>query len=502
MQALPIHIYRRAAPDLSGATFPMITLFRDNWDDYGKKTLFVAHLYTSEEDSVRIGAVKIAVGENDYRPETGITIAELPQRSYSLGQDVGYYRTLGQIKPRLRRQILNTLKDCVALPRRAAPYRTTDVFTVSFLRSGAALHALRRGGYYIGAPTEDVRPPRFTLQMRLPGATGDHILRVDHSSVSELPHRVTLLIGKNGTGKTSALATLAVELSPGKGTFRKDSLGAVAKKSSISPIEGDEDGTIGEVSQVIAVTYNAFDDFPLPAKQNASLGTYRSRLNYKYCGLRNMEGDIDTNQIVTMWGKSIEPIRAKERLEIFDRVISRFLDRDVVDALCDDLEEHKGGRLRSLSAGQRILVSIFADIISTIEEGSIILIDEPETHLHPGLLTGAFHAVQELLEEFDSHAVISTHSPILLQNVPADFVRVFKRVDGKPSVVQPRNETFGEDLGEIFRLDLGLSDPDRDFTDVLRGLFETHGSAQAVEGLFERPLGLPAKAFLLGLEND
>jgi hypothetical protein len=41
-----------------------------------------------------------------------------------------------------------------------------------------------------------------------------------------------------------------------------------------------------------------------------------------------------------------------------------------------------------LSAGQRFIIAVAADVVGFIEERSILLFDEPETHLHPGLLSG------------------------------------------------------------------------------------------------------------------
>jgi hypothetical protein len=111
-------------------------------------------------------------------------------------------------------------------------------------------------------------------------------------------------------------------------------------------------------------------------------------------------------------------------------------------------------------------------------------------------------ALDDVLNEYDSYAIVATHSPILLQQIPSHFVRVFTREDDYPRIHQPRFETFGEDLGELSRRSLGLTDQERDFTDVLDRLFQTYGSAERVEALFAGPLGIPARAYLYALEDD
>jgi hypothetical protein len=181
--------------------------------------------------------------------------------------------------------------------------------------------------------------------------------------------------------------------------------------------------------------------------------------------------------------------------------LSTLLDAERAKELCGDAEE-RAAAVSALSAGQRLVAAIFCNIIGFIEERSILLIDEPETNLHPGLLSSVIAAIEDVLHEFDSYAIVATHSPILLQQVPSKYVRVFTRANDIPGVLNLSVESFGEDLGELSRLALGLADPERDFTDVLARLHEKLGSAKEVEQLFDMPLGIPARAFLYGLDDE
>lgn len=98
--------------------------------------------------------------------------------------------------------------------------------------------------------------------------------------------------------------------------------------------------------------------------------------------------------------------------------------------------------------------------------------------------------------------MIATHSPILLQQIPSRYVRVFTRDNtDRPDINVLNFESFGEDLGELSRRVLGLADPERDFTHVLNQLYMAHGSAEAVQDLFPFPLGVPAQAHLYVLEE-
>lgn len=182
--------------------------------------------------------------------------------------------------------------------------------------------------------------------------------------------------------------------------------------------------------------------------------------------------------------------------------MSTLLDPARAEALTSGDDEIRHAAVAALSAGQRLVVAIFSNIVGFIEEGSLLLMDEPETNLHPGLLTTVIAALNETLIEFDSYAIVASHSPILLQQVPSRFVRVFSRDAGDVPRIEPLPfESFGEDLGELTRRVLGLADPEQDFTDVLGELHRKHGSAEAVEALFQYPLGVPARAHLYALDE-
>ncbi len=311
-----------------------------------------------------------------------------------------------------------------------------------------------------------------------------------------LPNRTILLIGRNGTGKTRALSSLASTVMPPQ-VFTEETRKGMPKASIDPP---------PDISRVITISYNAFDEFPLPsepARAPRLTGvSYRSRASYKYCGLRTAGGTINADEIGRMLGEALQPVVESEREDVLHRVLSTLLGPARAAALSSGDDDVRDEAVRALSAGQRLVAAIFSNIIGFIEEGSLLLIDEPETNLHPGLLTTVIAALNQTLREFDSYAVVATHSPILLQQTPSRYVRVFTR-DGtdRPMIRTPDFESFGEDLGELTRRVLGLADPETDFTHLLDGLFEKHGSVQAVQALFPYPLGVPAQLHLYGLEE-
>ena len=492
-------VYRsRSVPVLDGLTYPYVSLYQDAWDDFGWKCRFIATLHRRQNEKVDLGAVRIAVGDTGFRGgDLPATFEKLPANAASLGESIAYYRRIGELPDRLRSKYLNALRDIVAKPTRRDRIKDEKLWENSFMREGSSRHALKRGGVYVDGPHEEIEPPVFLFEMELNGAAGPHVVDFNFSTYKGLPNRTILLIGRNGTGKTRVLSSLAATVMPPQ-VFTEETRKGMPRTEMDSP---------PDLSRVITISYNAFDEFPLPSEParapRLSGVSYRSRASYKYCGLRTADGTINADEIGRMLGEALQPIVESEREDVLQRVLSTLLGPALAKTLSSGDDEIREEAVRALSAGQRLVAAIFINIIGFIEEGSLLLIDEPETNLHPGLLTTVLAALNQTLREFDSYAVVATHSPILLQQVPSRYVRVFTRDNtDRPNIRTPNFETFGEDLGELTRRVLGLADPETDFTHVLDVLFEQHGSAEAVEALFPYPLGVPAQMHLFKLEED
>ena len=86
-----------------------------------------------------------------------------------------------------------------------------------------------------------------------------------------------------------------------------------------------------------------------------------------------------------------------------------------------------------------------------IDKESIILFDEPELHLHPNAIANVMRMFNKILEEFNSYAIIATHSPIILQEIPSNNIIVLERIDNQPFVRRPEIECFGENISLITR---------------------------------------------------
>ncbi|EJL1359032.1 AAA family ATPase, partial [Escherichia coli] len=95
-----------------------------------------------------------------------------------------------------------------------------------------------------------------------------------------------------------------------------------------------------------------------------------------------------------------------------------------------------------------------------IENGSFVLLDEPETHLHPKLISDFVTLLDNILERTGSFAIIATHSVYFVREVTREQVHVFKRDANKLiHILSPRLKTFGANIGDIsyFVFEEGIS---------------------------------------------
>lgn len=153
-------------------------------------------------------------------------------------------------------------------------------------------------------------------------------------------------------------------------------------------------------------------------------------------------------------------------------------------------------QFRNLSSGQKIVLSILAKIVEHIEPKSIVIVDEPETHLHPSLMAAFMHSLSSILTKYDSYAIIATHSPVILQETPSRFVQVLSGTMSRPVVKRLSLESFGEEISTLTEEVFGLSFEEANFYAVLRRLSNDGMSKEEINTLFGKKLGLTARSFL------
>ena len=473
--------------------YPLIELEKDAWNDYGYTTLYSATLCIASFNCIPLGQVKIlnvtvTNGVHTFNTRLPDTFYELPSNYISLGQDMAYYKTLGDLDRTIYERIFRGLNDVVYRKNLAAPYREHPGFTNSLLRFSEAEKAYKEAGQYFhreSVTDDDLTAGKkynFTFRCRLKNASLDHVAEFDFDSHSPLPGRINALIGKNGTGKTQFLAKFA---------------------NTISGLKDPEEGTgIFEPDRpafckIIAISYSAFDSFKKPPRK--PLLKDRT-FSYQYCGLQDNTGLLSIPD-VKKFNELLTLINEKNRFVQWKTIMDALFQDNDFQLQDNDFQLHKNDSnfgfelLRSYSSGQAIVFYIITHIIAHIEEESLLLFDEPEMHLHPNLLSNLMRVFYRLLEAFNSYSIIATHSPLILQEIPSRYVRVFKRLENVPLVQKLEKECFGENLSTITEEVFQVDEVPSSYRSILENLSDSHTYDEVLQ-IFDGKLSLNAKIYL------
>ena len=478
-----------------------VFLERDSWDDYSFKTLFHATYSTELGELVKLGQIKIMKrGMLSGPVELASAFDNLTPQYCSLGQDQSFYETIRSLPLGIGYQILEHLRDAVWSNAIFEEFCAEEAFEVSLMRAldTSAIDRFRqmlRGEHY---------QTKFNFEYHFAAPnTGQPSLAFLVEPESLPPTNVHALIGRNGVGKTTLLGRMAeaVCLAPATRQTRPET-------GSFSHVS-DSGATVGGFANVVGVSFSAFDDFPIPS------GTGEDPLDtrYDYVGLRSFkEHRLKTlSELVEEFLSSVELCIRSARLPFWKRAIDTLSsDPGFENLRLTNLYENRDDTFietcktiySNASAGHKLVLLTIAKLVETVGDRTLVLFDEPEAHLHPPLLGSFVRALSGLLLARNGVSIVATHSPVILQELPAKCVFILTREGQTISAARPTLETFGESLGllthEVFGLEVKRSGHHALISDLVRKIGPT-STYEIIDKMFNGQLGSEASAIVLSL---
>lgn len=495
----------RAPTDVRSCAF----LFVDNWDDWGKyRTMFFLIVVDENGNTHDIGSVKI--GQVGLRPaptvEPGQRAPEIPEafdvldeKFFSLGQGEDYYAALNKLNPGIKGSILAGLRDCAFDLQIFEANCSETVMGESLLRSVQAdnvrnrLNRLTRG---------DAGLTNFRFKYTFPQVEGlpPAVMGFDVVPESQPPTNVHVLIGRNGVGKSRCIRQLINAL-----LGRDDLDGGSSGEVELLPTGFNKWSFAG----LILVSFSAFDDFVLSPRR-------ADRIESKQVGLRLHAGDggnqdrvkspseiaIDFRESLERCRKGLRSERWRDAVRTLE-VDDLFADVNVTELLDLPDDENWGGKTEKLferlSSGHAIVLLTVTKLVELVDENTLVLLDEPEGHLHPPLIAAFIRCLSDLLVKRNGVAIIATHSPVVLQEVPRSCAWKLRR-SGEISVVErPTIETFGENIGLLTREVFGLEVTRSGFHQLISSAVVKGLSYEDVVSQFNQQLGAEARAIVRAL---
>ncbi|MEU8332231.1 AAA family ATPase [Micromonospora arborensis] len=454
-------------------------LERDNWDDYSFRTTFRLH-YADENGARYVGQVKIARFGMQELETTSLEdrFQVLGENFFSLGQDDSYYEQLQLLGDDAREAILEALRDVaydLILFQRAWHEQAMQT---SLLR--AVDETTVRGQYHRIATGGQVQVEyQFTYQS--PGMA----LPFEVKPGSRPPTNIHALIGANGVGKTrllNSLTHLIVDEAP------ED------EGSGLLTLMATSDGTF--FANVISISFSAFDSIT-PVQASGPIKHTYVTLNTEVApATRGLGADF----VVT--ASSLTGARRRRWLRALATLETDPLFRDIHTSITGDSPGDGSAAavvFDNLSSGHKIVLLAVTRLAELVTERTLVLIDEPETHLHPPLLAAFIRALSDLLINRNGVAIIATHSPVVLQETPRSCVSILRRFGNATQALRPEIETFGENVGTLTREVFGLEVTRSGFHRELSEAVADGRSYEEVVRDFGGQLGGEAKAIVRAL---
>lgn len=526
-------VIARSAQHLGETAGPLVAIFPDDddWNDYGRNFFAKLHIRPIEGGPENIHMRMMFQGRT--KSETVFTemldrfgdvfsIEDVDLPFASLLTDVDDYRkVINALGFEMGVSALRKMHDAAVARTEGDNPQVLELiddeeFHFGALRNGGAYDAMRRGSrFFRPDPPTEVDDPAFDFAFtaRLPSADNPYTLAFRFKCNGLFRDRVSVLIGRNGVGKTQLLKSIVDGLHSDhvEGFVRPHFLPAfrpsrVLVFSSVptDPFPRSIGAWHGIDYEYFAV--NAFNETQGDALLAALVACKKSDERKMFGENRDksrMDVIQDAVEPMGLWHGLHLPLRPRRNGDELPHVLE--VEGKSYFWIGQRLNERNSIRLiqqidwtrpmvifgdemrpRRLSSGEYAMLRFAAQASAAIEHGSLLLLDEPETHLHPNFVSDLMAILDNLLQSTKSIAIIATHSAYVVRETPRDRVNILT-LDGRDIRIDtPRMQTFGATIDSISQFIFGDTAIPHRYQKTLARWADETGRELGIDGVIER----------------
>lgn len=482
-----------------------IYLVRDDWDDWGKfATMFNMIFIDKGNNKHYIGSIKI--GQKGLKAgsppaEHGKTrspfledrFEKLNENYFSIGQSQTYYEELSQFPDSFQKDIFDSLKDIVWNDKLIEENKNEPVLYESLLRDTNSEEIEK----YTEILTGECVPTEYSFSYKLKYDSDDNVYE-DNVEINFIvkpksipPSNFHVLIGRNGVGKSKILKNIASLVNTQKKLFDRDeSIFSKIIHVVFSIFDIDEDYCSNKKITILGIP--KIPDRECPSKEEQVQIKSKADLSSEFVkSFENCSSGLRKKRF-------IELIDFFEYDDIFKEIdIKSMLEEGY--ALNPENHEDLIKIFNKLSSGHAIIILTLTQLVEKVDNKTLVLLDEPESHLHPPLLSAFIRAVSKLVIMRNAVVVCVTHSPIVLQEVPCNCAWKISRSGCVFKAERPSIETFGENVSALTREVFGLDVANTGYITLLKELINKKHTYDEIIGILGDQLGYEGKLILSNL---
>lgn len=521
-----IHLDAAELPLPLAAVFPDY----DNWNDYGRNFFATLHLRVEGQEPLQFhirmmfqdaARSEFVFDELLGREGNVFPIDRVDRPFVSLIPEIDRYRQLIEFLGfEVGISVLRKLRDAVVVRTEGEDEESLrliagEAFHFGALRSAGAHDSLRRAARYfrpdVPDPVEDAAVD-FVFTARLKSADNLYTLPFRFERGAIFRDRVSVLIGRNGVGKTQVLKSIVDGLHANHppGFVRPHFLPAVGPSRVLVFSSVPTDPFPRWIGAWYGIDYeyfavNASREEGADPLLSALVACKKSEDRHLF-GEGRDQSRMDVIQQalepIGLWARLHLPLRPRREGDELPHVlelggasyfhIGRNLnERDSIRLIQQidwarspivlDAEMHP----RELSSGEYAMLRFAAQAAAAIEQGSLLLLDEPETHLHPNFVSDLMEILDNLLQSTRSVAIIATHSAYVVRETPRERVNILTLEDREIRIDTPRMQTFGATVDSISQFVFGDTNMSHRYQRTLAQWAQGVGRDLGIDGVIQ-----------------
>ena len=294
---------------------------------------------------------------------------------------------------------------------------------------------------------------------------------------SKLPMNVFAVVGGNGSGKSHKINQIIKEHLEGDNKFSQilhfslspfdNIINFNRNGTSIEVVDKEKDSDDGIIYEKVGFVSVKHPPIPEVLKKAVSIEIkqYLKEKSRKYLDDNTLkegfESKISIKESFTYYIQNLlfDLIASEDKLKMWgdclkffsfeawvEDIKNAFLDREIIK---EDIE-----KIDDLSSGQATILLYITKLVSSINQGSLVIFDEPETFMHPPMLKAFIRAVSEIVNNNKAFCLIATHSPVIIQEIP--HCNVY-RLDTNHELKNTNYKTYGQNLDTLYKNIYGLA---------------------------------------------